>query len=584
VNESSGAPKLTFCLALMVSVFTTVYLGDRPTRAKPKWWTTHALTKALPWDNPPNERSQPAEIAAARNEFEPFQIILRTDEKDHRVLDANPTDLQGPDGAKISRENVRIYVERYITLKRTSTGSTTSAEWPDPLIPRIDQYFGERRNSFPLNLSKGRNQPLWVEIYVPPDTSPGDYRGQIEITTDGAGVTVIPFSVHVWEFSLPSTATYKTSFGLAGAAALKQHRGKYTNDEDLEAITRLYAKAMLWHRVSFHGGTFHPPEVQFQGDAARIDWTRYDNEIAPFLNGTVFSKGEPLFGAKLTSVDLRTSNKADTDPKKVEYWKQWVRHFELNGWLDRLFFYVQDEPPLKQLPKVNGLAELAHQADPRLRTLVTTSFEENLADSIDIWTPLINCTQPKSGFADYCEHSASRDAYTRAIQQGKELWWYQSCASHGCKEGDDEYFRGWPNYVVDAPSIANRIMPWLSWKYAVAGELYYNVIEANDPWNDIYLFGGNGDGTLFYPGKPELIGGTKDIPVESIRLKLIREGIEDYEYMAMLAAQGRSRWTDEQVSTIVRSAFDWQHEPQQLYAARKLLGETLEMVTRQSSE
>lgn len=43
------------------------------------------------------------------------------------------------------------------------------------------------------------------------------------------------------------------------------------------------------------------------------------------------------------------------------------------------------------------------------------------------------------------------------------------------------------------------------------------------------LAGGNGEGTLFYPGRPDKIGGNDHIPVSSLRLTLIREGNEDYE-------------------------------------------------------
>ncbi len=51
-------------------------------------------------------------------------------------------------------------------------------------------------------------------------------------------------------------------------------------------------------------------------------------------------------------------------------------------------------------------------------------------------------------------------------------------------------------------------------------------------------FTGNGDGTLFYPGTPAKIGGTSHIPVASIRLKMIREGMEDYEYLKLVSDLG----------------------------------------------
>ena len=58
--------------------------------------------------------------------------------------------------------------------------------------------------------------------------------------------------------------------------------------------------------------------------------------------------------------------------------------------------------------------------------------------------------------------------------------------------------------MIDAPPVANRILQWLAWKYEIEGELYFSMNEAfgrgGDPWDSVSMFGGNGDGTLFYPG------------------------------------------------------------------------------------
>jgi hypothetical protein len=127
-------------------------------------------------------------------------------------------------------------------------------------------------------------------------------------------------------------------------------------------------------------------------------------------------------------------------------------------------------------------------------------------------------------------------------------------------------------------------MEWLTWKYQIGGELYFSTNEAfrqKDAWKDVYLFGGNGDGTLFYPGRPDVIGGTTHIPVESIRLKLVREGLEDYEYLALLSKLGGSKAATDAVNSFVRHTFDFDSSPEKLYAARKTLAE--EIVKRNGS-
>ena len=73
-------------------------------------------------------------------------------------------------------------------------------------------------------------------------------------------------------------------------------------------------------------------------------------------------------------------------------------------------------------------------------------------------------------------------------------------------------------------------MEWMSFSYDMQGELYYEVTMAffsGDPWVNQTAFGGSGDGTLFYPGTTSRIGGQTEIPIESLRLKGIRDGMED---------------------------------------------------------
>ena len=83
----------------------------------------------------------------------------------------------------------------------------------------------------------------------------------------------------------------------------------------------------------------------------------------------------------------------------------------------------------------------------------------------------------------------------------------------------------------------------------VGGELYFDTVYAynryaknrpdrEDPWDTVWAFGGNGDGTLFYPGRPDRIGGTTDVPIDSLRLKHIRDGRQDFELLRLLDSRG----------------------------------------------
>ena len=110
----------------------------------------------------------------------------------------------------------------------------------------------------------------------------------------------------------------------------------------------------------------------------------------------------------------------------------------------------------------------------------------------------------------------------------------------------------WPSYMIDTKVTFNRVMSWINYVYDIHGELYWGTNAAdkqymtpgNSSWKNQWLAGGNGDGSLTYPGRSNEIGGFTFIPIASLRLKAIRDGLEDLEYMYMLEAlspAGRKR-------------------------------------------
>ncbi|MGH8245515.1 MAG: hypothetical protein ACREUU_03680, partial [Gammaproteobacteria bacterium] len=344
-----------------------------------RWWTAGALEKVRPYNPAPAAPGQSVDLSAALNEFEPFQIIVRAESDDLDGVRVEISDFVGLRGTILSKANTTVYLQRFLNLPAPSSIEGEGGEWPDPLVPAVDRYTRETRTAFPFSLKRGRNQPVWVEVYVPPKTMPGNYRGTAVISASGRNDALVPINLQVWNFALPSTSSLATSFGLNGVTALKQHRGRYTSDEELFQITGLYARAALSHRLSIHGGSMTPPPWSFKNGAMQVDWSRYDAEVAPLLEGRAFSPEEPLFGAQATSIDLRTEAGLDTDEKKILYWREWTRHFREKGWFDRLFYYVWDEPVRSDYSKVVARGRIARRADPQLRNLVTAPQHAQLA-------------------------------------------------------------------------------------------------------------------------------------------------------------------------------------------------------------
>ena len=330
------------------------------------------------------------------------------------------------------------------------------------------------------------------------------------------------------------------------------------------------ASLFLDHRISIS-------DVAVGPTIPHGDWSRFDRVYGPLLDGTAATK---LRGARLT--EFRYPNYGKFDSKDLQ---DWMNHFQEKGWGQVLFNYVCDEPPAgctwSQLGQKVGTFRLAA---PSLRNLVTTNIDnasrERVLHQLDVLAVLVSELFPKG-------HGSQRSQYDVWLAQaGHELWWYQSCSQHeSCTNGTSgPKSSTWPSYMIDASPVRNRIFQWMAFLYGVKGELYYQTdLWTDDPWDHLYDFGGNGDGALFYPGTVDRIGGQRPAPVASIRLKLIRDGIEDFEYLTALQKSGRGDMAQKICRTLIHDVLTYKDNPEALDSAREQLGAEVHRMVRLTS-
>jgi len=529
-------------------------------------WTTNATVKVRPTDPPGAGTS--VHLSAARNEFEPFQVVVQGAATG---VQATASDLVGP--GTIPASQISLYREALYNAINPSGPDGATGRWPDGLVPDVDGFVHEKRNAFPFDVPAGEERAIWVDVLVPADAPPGTYTGKVTVLGSGIanGSVDVPVSLTVHRFTLPSTPSLKTAFGMWWAGPCLALYGDAScggDDAKLEQVRTLFVEAALDDRISIEGAVYHGP--------SNSDWSHFDSVYGPLLDGTAPTR---LAGAKLTEVRYQASR----DPATASNWAQ---HFRQKGWFSQLFDYTCDEPPLTcAWSDIPARAAVMHGADPGFRTLVTTTLGEananGVAADVSVMVPVVNMLEPKGA-------ASTRPAYDSYIQSGNEVWQYQSCMSHGCGGAfgaaagsvgtTDPAWGGWPTYAVDSTAIRNRAEEWLSFKDGVTGELYYETMMHSDSaWTDQFDFGGNGDGTLFYAGRPADIGGTTPIPVDSIRLKLIREGIEDYEYLKMLSDLGEGDWARQQAAALFPSAGDTgSTSPEELYAVREAVAQRID--------
>ena len=174
-------------------------------------WTMPSLYRVGQHDAPGVDPD--ASIAAARGEYESFQIIVRAPRGGLRNLGLSLSAFVGPDGAQIGGKDVTLYRAHYVQVVQPShdpqTGNRPSgAGWyADALIPLVDPESGGKVSggeipAMPALLAAGQNQPFWIDVFIPRDSPPGKYAARYTFSSD-KGTSVGNVTLTVWNFELP---------------------------------------------------------------------------------------------------------------------------------------------------------------------------------------------------------------------------------------------------------------------------------------------------------------------------------------------------------------------------------------------
>jgi hypothetical protein len=490
--------------------------------------------------NTPPKASGPVALYGARNEFVSFQVVVNGAGSGASHVSASFSGLSGP--ASIGGNDITLYREALMHVSQATSFGAQPGDYPDGLIPDVDEVDHQKRNAFPFDVPANQSRAIWVDVHVPQGAAPGSYTGTVKLAGDGFTDSV-PVNLTVLPATLPSTSSLPSAFLIFDGNVCLAHTG--TSDcgsaSTRNELVSAYERLALDHRVTLSNVTQQP---------SGTDWTMYDSTWGPLLDGTAATR---LAGAKMTSVQY-------TGARDATHYTDFAQHLQAKGWLARAYDYTADEPGWgSSWSSVASRAQLVRQGAPSLSTLVTTTIQDadqnGVSGDIDTMVVEVNFIDGNSG--KYVgDLRSSYDSWLAG--QNKHLWLYQSCDVHSCAAGAagaGNAAASWPSYMIDAKAAHNRAMQWEVFAENAHGELYFETADMlPTAWSDQFAFNGNGDGTLFYPGTPQTIGGTSQVPVPSIRLKLLRMGMQDYEWLKLVSDAGDPSFAQQMAHSVVPTA------------------------------
>jgi hypothetical protein len=558
-------------------------------------------------------------LQAARGEYISFQLVL-TNHTD-KILKGIRVEMP-PFGNGNSRFTIKpeLFLEWSVEVKTPSTGypkaSLSTGWYPDALIPfkyiQDDSAAVRWRWTYPLWLPDFNNRIddqksliIWVDQYVPytyEEAKPGLYSTQVNVTIDGVTKT-IPVDLTVWNFAIDNENKFKASL---------QHEGfvrSMTAEQEL-AIYQLLKR----NRIALLDPTYDPGLEVSKDSRVNIDWNAFDARLNKYFTGKAFTSdygydygpgyGEPLetfvlpfdvYGKHGTTgwpdvgkpdVERNPENKAIyidcikkvrnhfsnlIDPTKTEitvYLNGLDESYFPEAW-DRMVYY----------------GDIFREFYPEARFRIDGGYSEEALQIV------------KNSINSWASHTIEYNYETvRKYQDmGIRVWLYGPMLY-------ESKVNSWvgSSTFMDLPLVNDRAISWSCWKYGTyswlswgAGAGWVNGWYDPESWKDASKARAesdaeftykklNGNALLIY--SPGIIPNV-DGPCPSIRLKTMRNGVQEYEYMRLLSmADKKKDRVDSLVNSIIKMPYGtnsignldvWNFDAEQWDKCRIKMGEMI---------
>src|SRR5579883_734652 len=504
-------------------------------------WVLPSLVRVGPADVPGTQST--ASLYAARGDCQAVQIVIQGPAGGLSNVRVSASDLAGPGGYVIPSAHITLYRELFVQVRESSpnwNGANQplgSGWYADPLVPFTDPDTGADLNGAaidaePFSVQAGANAAIWADVFVDRGAAAGEYTGSFIVAADQGSVTV-PLALNVWNFELPATPSLKSSFAF------------WTPVPD-SALAELIRHRLMPQRVSGCSPSSPAPcPVLPAVEKKLMDSVGLTMTDLHFWSGA--SGGNCVMGPAPSVAQFQAAA-AQHQPGLF------------------LFNYTADEIGncTNLFPLLRQWALNMHQAG--IDNLVVMAPTPELFDdgsgtgrsAVDIWVVL-----PKM-------YDAAAGQIARVLQKGDSVWSYNSLVQ-------DSYS---PKWEIDFDPLDYRLQAgFLSESLHLTGLLYWRVDRwSANPWTEVNKEGlrssGNypGEAMLVYPGAQVGISGV----APSMRLKYLRDGEQDYEYVEILKSIGQGDWA---LQTIHNIAADWSHwtrDPAALESVRRKLGSQID--------
>ena len=401
---------------LMFGILFTSIVFSNHVYAEVRIWAAGCTEKIqrdklseLPHDRIWNQPTNTVSIAGVRGEHVPFQIIVTADQVNVSGITLEKTALKSGKNI-LSLENIHLYFEHLIKVYTPSGIHGEKGYWPDALVPLtrpFNIHSGERGSPPEL-----RHQPIWVDIIVPGDQSPGTYEGIIVVSSDEDKLGEVNIKLTIWDVTMPDERHYPALIRI-GAGDVARSHGLDEESPEFRELYYKYLEHALNNRVDPRGLLSFGLEGRIENENYVLRWT--DKRMEEFFIDMGLLQFQ--LSAAPPGIPRESGEKPFSEPYMRyirQYIGQVITHAHENGWYNKLTFLCpMDEPRTPdEYEAVRRWAEMLKEVDPDIQFMVT---EQPLPQDPE-WGSFV-------GHANaWCVHGnyLARDEHVQAISERQQ--------------------------------------------------------------------------------------------------------------------------------------------------------------------
>ncbi len=572
---------------------------------EPLAFVSYPLAKIRPTERP--AASSSADITLAGGEYE--CLVIGLSNPGPGEMSVRGLAIEGQADSPLACGAFLVAYAEIEKKSRWFDPGSVKGRWPDPLLPLglgadaigaaapgPDGYATRRWSAPPggYSIPSGENRCFVLEFFLPNGkrTEGEEWRATVLCALPGGGPLrelAFDLSVRSRGFDLPARPAVATACNFSRDTALAAHERLSNEPFDRKALHLEYLELLARHRLSVSSPNETGVPFARGADGSIVpDWSGFDAISGAMLDGTLFP-GAP----EATAIGIPGPEPALSGEDLAAFRRATAAHFRERGWLARTYWTGIDEPLRVDYGELRAKAVEIKGADSGFRILVTEPFAPALERVADIWCPDIPYIGDSIPFLPFFYKNGGLRAewqphyppsiYAKEVRAGKEAWLY-TC--------NTAVLADYPNLLIDAGAQHARAIPWLMRRYGFTGFHYWRIVtDRGGPgaWGGLYEFPANGDGALLYPGVPGVplypgVPGAplleRHVPLASLRLKALREGLEDYEYLALLERLGGAEEARIIAESIVKKSTRWSDDPEAMMAARDRAASAVEALLR----